>query len=92
MPECDLGVNNREIPFDQPWLPNAIPYSDGKIESCFRYAPKNQTKTEDGQCSAEMFDKVEITCSEYVYASQERNLQTEVKVPFISNLKRAVFD
>lgn len=79
MPECDIGVNNREIQFDQPWLPNAIPYSNDQIDRCFRYVPKNQTETEYGKCSAEMFDKhVKIPCTEYVYASQERNLQTEV--------------
>lgn len=80
MPGCDIGVDNREIPFDQLWLPNAIPSTNGRIDSCFRYALKNETNFGNVQCSAEMFDEnVKIACSEYIYASDERNLQTEVK-------------
>lgn len=80
MPECEFADNNREIPFDQPWLSNAIPYSNDGIDNCFRYAPKNQTNEKSGECAADLFNKsVRIACSEYVYASDERNVQTEVK-------------
>lgn len=78
VPECDLDVaNNRDIQYDQPWLPYAIPLSDGKYDKCFRYAIKNHTSST--QCAADMFDNsTKIKCTEYVYASDEINVQTEV--------------
>lgn len=81
MPECDIGENIRGIQYDQPWLSNAIPFPGGKVDSCRRFAPKNRTVTEGEECSADMFDEsLEITCSDYVYTSDERNVQTEVKM------------
>lgn len=81
MPECEFG-NNRGIPFDQPWLRYAIPFSDGEYATCFRYAPMiytNGTVTTD-ECTAEMFNNsATIECTEFVYASDEKNLQTEVR-------------
>lgn len=83
MPECDVGEFNREIPYNQTWLPYAIPSSDGHIDSCTRYAPKSRAKTKTAQCTEDMFDNsVEIACSEFVYLTDERNLQTEVKTIF----------
>lgn len=83
MPECDVGEFNREIPYNQTWLPYAIPSSDGHIDSCTRYAPKSRAKTKTAQCTEDMFDNsVEIACSEFVYSTDERNLQTEVKTIF----------
>lgn len=82
MPECDVGANNREIPFNQSWLENAIPFSDGKINQCQRFAPMNRTIADGGECSADMFDtSLEIACSEYIHASDEINVQTEVNQP-----------
>lgn len=81
MPECEIGSNNRELSFDQPWLDYAIPLKNGKLNNCRRYAPRNGTTNLNGpgQCSADMFDtSVEIACTEFVYTSNERNLQTEV--------------
>lgn len=85
MPGCDIGENNREIKFDQPWLKNAIPFSKGKIDSCYRYALKNETNgVKMDQCSADLFDTSKtIACSEYVYASDEKNVQTEVREFFL---------
>lgn len=80
VPECEVG-NNRELPFSQAWLSNAIPLENGKLDHCHRYAPKNWTATlsDPGKCSADMFDtSVKIACTEYVYTSDEANLQTEV--------------
>lgn len=80
VPECELGNNNRELTFNQPWLENAIPSKNGKFDKCQRYAPKNWTIDEPGKCSADMFDTSnKIKCTEFVYGSDERNLQTEVK-------------
>lgn len=77
VPECESGVDNRDIPYNQSWLRNAIPLKDGKLDMCSRYAPKNWITS---QCSADMFDvTTEISCTEYIHASDERNLQTEVK-------------
>lgn len=80
MPECDIGENNREIHFNQPWIENAIPSSDGIIESCSRYASTNKTKSNvEEQCGSDSFNtSLKITCSEYIYASDEKNVQTEV--------------
>lgn len=80
MPECDVGhASNRDIQYDQPWLRYAIPLTNGKYDKCFRYAIKNQTSLETTQCDADKFNKYErMTCTEYVYASDEINVQTEV--------------
>lgn len=80
MPECEAGENNRDLPYDQPWLKNAIPLENGKLDHCHRFSPKNRTIIEPtNQCSANMFDSsTKIACTEYIYASDEKNIQTEV--------------
>lgn len=80
MPECEFDVNNRDIPYDQPWLKNAIPLLNDRFDNCHRFAPLSTNWTSaHGQCSADMFDVTKkITCTEYIHASDERNLQTEV--------------
>lgn len=78
MPECEVGNNNRELAFNQPWLNYAIPSENGKYDKCYRYAPKSNLN-DPGKCSADMFDTSKrIECTEYIYASDEVNLQTEV--------------
>lgn len=80
MPECEFGSNNRELPFNQPWLSDAIPSENGKFDNCHRYAPKNWSAIEPGQCNANMFDTLtKIPCNEFIYASDEKNIQTEVE-------------
>lgn len=77
VPECEFGVNNRDLLFNQPWLSSAIPQRNEKFDSCHRYAPKNWTST--GQCTADMFDtSKKIACTEFVHATDEKNIQTEV--------------
>lgn len=79
MPECEFGENDRNIPYNQPWLDNAIPSSNGKFDNCHRYAPKNWGENSSGQCTADMFDtSMKIPCNEFIYATDERNIQTEV--------------
>lgn len=79
VPECEFSEDNRDLPFNQPWLNNAIPSKNGKLDNCYRYAPKNEA-IEPGKCSADMFDtSMKIPCTEYIHASDERNMQTEVK-------------
>lgn len=80
MPECDIGENNREIAFNQTWLQFAIPSND-TLDSCVRYASFNGQQTaENVQCSADFFNTSStIECSEYIYASDESNVQTEVE-------------
>lgn len=81
VPECDLhGANNRALLYDQQWLPHAIPHTNGKYDNCYRYAPTHSTNTTGlGQCSTDMFNtSKKIACTEFVYASDERNIQTEV--------------
>lgn len=78
MPDCDVGNNNRDISYDQPWLHDAIPLTNGKFDSCSYFARKNTTIP--NQCTADMFDKSKrIQCTEFIYASDERNIQTEVE-------------
>lgn len=80
MPECEAGKSNRILPYNPPWLKNAIPFENGKIDRCHRFTPKNRTIMEPAhQCSADMFDpSTKIACTEYIYASDEKNVQTEV--------------
>lgn len=81
MPACDIAQTNnpRDIAYDQPWLRYAIPSTDGKFDKCFRYAIKNQTTFGLNQCNADMFDNsTKIECTKYIYASDEKNIQTEV--------------
>lgn len=88
VPGCDIGENNRKIPYDQPWLGYAIPQSNGKFDSCFYYALKNNTDAE--KCGADMFDKsVKIACSDYIHASDERNIQTEFNIHCTDSYKLA---
>lgn len=79
VPECDIGDNNREIPYNQQWVNFSIPTaSNGKLKDCVRYAPIYSAGG-NIQCTADMFNaSVEIKCSEFIYATDERNLQTEV--------------
>lgn len=82
VPECDVGENNRDIVYDQTWVGSAIPkMPNGKFKNCVRYAPiGNVTEAFSNKCSADMFNtSAEIACSEFIYASDERNLQTEVR-------------
>lgn len=76
-------MNNREIQYDQPWLRSAIPFPKNKADKCFRYALKNYTQIRGDQCNGEMFDNsTKIACTEFVYASDEKNVQTEVRSMF----------
>ena len=85
IPECDVGENNREIDYDQPWLRNAIPVdsSNGQLENCVRFARLiSNSSTESpplAKCGPDMFDRSStIECSEFIYTTDERNVQTEV--------------
>lgn len=81
--ECDISANNREIQYDQPWLRYAIPQPNGKLSSCFRYAPisKNESSGFIGECRPEMFDTSEtVKCTEFIYTSDEKNVQTEFNI------------
>lgn len=87
MPECDVGESNRAMEFDQPWLHYAIPSSNNQLKNCVRYAPI-ETNAGSGNvtCNANMFNtSVEIACSEFIYASDEKNIQTEVSTLWIEN-------
>ncbi|XP_031629050.1 solute carrier family 22 member 7-like isoform X2 [Contarinia nasturtii] len=93
VPECDVGGNNRDIEYDQPWLRFGIPTSDdGLLKDCVRYAPINKSLSGAfNGCSADMFDKSqEIECSEYIYASDERNVQTEFNIHCADTYKLAL--
>lgn len=80
--ECDIDDDNRNIPYNRTWLNNAIPLvplNNDKFESCLRFAPQNSSTIGTEKCSADMFDTAtKIKCSEFIHASDERNLQTEV--------------
>lgn len=81
MPECEFGEDNRDLKFGQPWLSSAIPQLNEKFDDCYRFAPKNWTSSplEYGQCNADMFDaSKKVVCTEYVYSTDEKNIQTEV--------------
>lgn len=75
-----MNVDNRKLEYHQPWLSFVIPSSNDTFENCYRYAPINTTLSADkNQCNSNQFDPTQkIKCAEYVYASDEINLQTEV--------------
>lgn len=77
VPECDVGDNNREISYDQPWLQYAIPQSQNGYENCVRYAPINSSTS--STCNISNFNTLEqIKCTEFIYTTDESNVQTEV--------------
>lgn len=82
MPECDVVKDNQLSAYEQTWLQYAIPTSNGKIEKCVRYAPlykNNDSSIGSDSCTADAFNTSDkIACSEFIYASDERNVQTEV--------------
>lgn len=79
VPECDVGENNREIIYDQTWLKDAIPTSENGFENCFRYAPNNSSTPNVHKCDRDQFDtNRQIQCTEFVYKTDETNVQTEV--------------
>lgn len=80
VPECDVGDNNRAIGYDQPWLKYAIPSTSNGFENCLRYAPINVSAPYGHQCSANLFNtSKQIRCTEFVYTTDETNVQTEVR-------------
>lgn len=80
MPNCDVDVNNRELNYVQPWLKYAIPSTDTGFESCAYYAPNTTvTSNKTPQCSRNYFNtSKQIQCDEFVYKTDETNVQTEV--------------
>lgn len=80
VPECDVAsTNNRELIFDHPWLKNAIPKSENGFENCFRFAPNNSFEPNEHKCDGDQFDTTrQIQCTEFVYKTDETNVQTEV--------------
>lgn len=84
MPNCDGDVNNRELNYVQPWLKYAIPSTDTGFESCSYYAPNTSfTSNVLPQCSRNYFNKSkQIHCTEFVYKTDETNIQTEVNGNF----------
>lgn len=106
--ECDISANNQGIQYDQPWLHYAIPHSNGKLSSCSRYAPsinRNESSglVREAQCRPEMFDTSKtVECTEFIYTSDEKNVQTEFNihcsdsydlalVGMVSNIGRFIF-
>ncbi|XP_055299839.1 organic cation transporter protein-like [Sitodiplosis mosellana] len=97
IPECDVGENSREIAYDQPWLRNAIPTienSNGKMENCVRYASldrNSSTESSLAKCGPDMFNKsLIVKCSEFIYATDERNVQTELNIHCADSYKLAL--
>lgn len=91
MPECDeINEDNHKLEFNQQWLNWAIPLdtienNNHKVDNCVRYAPSMRTNR-TRHCAAESFDPMQtIECTEYVHASDERNIQTEVFIRFFLN-------
>lgn len=79
MPECDVGDNNREISYDQPWLKYAIPKTEKGYDNCYRYAPNDSSI--EVSCDVDNFNTSRrIKCAEYIYTTDEKNIQTEVNL------------
>lgn len=81
VPECDVGDNNRDISYEQPWLKYAIPQSSNGYgyDNCVRYAPINSSTISPHECDINNFNTLkQIKCTEFVYTTDETNVQTEV--------------
>ncbi|XP_031637755.1 solute carrier family 22 member 7-like, partial [Contarinia nasturtii] len=76
VPECDFGDNNREISYNQTWLEYAIPKTQNGYENCVRYE-SIQSSTAN-TCDVNSFNtSKQIECTEFIYATDELNIQTE---------------
>lgn len=74
-----MDENNREIVYDQPWLKYAIPTSKSGYESCVHYAKNDSFIGNENQCDHDLFNTSnQIQCTEFVYKTDEVNVQTEV--------------
>lgn len=94
MPECDVGDDNRKIDYDQPWLNYAIPSTNNGYENCHRYEPIYELSTSNKQqCRPELFNTSKlIKCIEFVYKTDETNVQTEViKMNGLKNFERFLY-
>ncbi|XP_031625594.1 organic cation transporter-like protein [Contarinia nasturtii] len=86
--ECDLGDNNREISYDQPWLKYALPLTSNGYEKCFRYASSSSL---ENQCDANSFNTTKlIGCTEFIYTTDEINVQTEFNIHCDDSYKLAL--
>ncbi|XP_055297915.1 organic cation transporter protein-like [Sitodiplosis mosellana] len=90
VPECDVGDNNREISYDQPWLKYAIPHSSNGYENCVRYAPINSSASSH-ECNINNFNSLkQIKCDEFIYTTDESNVQTEFNIHCDDSYKLAL--
>lgn len=52
---------------------------DGKLKNCMRYASIHEN-SQSYECTSTSFNtSAEIECSEFIYATDEKNIQTEVQ-------------
>ncbi|XP_066909702.1 organic cation transporter protein [Halyomorpha halys] len=73
VPECETDITS----YDNPWLSNALPFKDGKVENhCLRYKSSNTTYHQN--CSKDIFIKGQIEeCHSFVFKNNEMTIIKE---------------
>lgn len=80
IPECEtLGATS----YETDWLPNAVPFSNGKPMKCSRYEYLRDTQFAPLQyCPKEKFNQSSVElCShnQFVFKNDEKSIQNEVR-------------
>lgn len=91
IPECESA--NAPASYQTPWIQNAIPQEDGRLQNCLRYdinatlATKRLTSSKnsaDTKCSSDIFDKSKvIECNDFVFKTSEHRMIQEVNFSLI---------
>lgn len=79
IPECEF-LDTKS--YEPPWLPNAVPFSNGKPSNCYRYASvSNEIQL---SCPASNFNRSNIIrCNQHIYKTSEISILNEVSSFFI---------
>uniref|UniRef100_A0A146LKW8 Organic cation transporter-like protein n=1 Tax=Lygus hesperus TaxID=30085 RepID=A0A146LKW8_LYGHE len=74
VPQCESANDTK---YNSPWVNRSIPYENGNVAKCLRYAPISGHEN-DTSCSDEDFNpNVTEKCSNYVFATQENSIARE---------------
>ncbi|KAF6204755.1 hypothetical protein GE061_018917 [Apolygus lucorum] len=74
IPQCESANSTK---YNSPWVNRSIPYKNGIVSKCLRYAPVSGHE-DDTSCSDEDFNtNITEKCSQYVFATKENSIARE---------------
>jgi hypothetical protein len=84
IPECDVD----EAIYEPEWLRDAVPYADGKPNSCERYLSRNTSSPAGGSptnnetvCLPDIFvNTTTVKCRDWVFDTEEWTIANEVSL------------